>query len=649
MNKLFVIFGILAFILNIVAATTSLEVPAVDAEGQGILSTISVTATSGTGDVFMSITPLTGIDTQHSEKTAVALAAGIAKVDKDKFNVLFKIESSAEVVDGPSAGAALTLLTYAEFSGKNMRSDASITGTIDKEGKVGKIGGVFEKTKAVGESKFKTYKLFLIPRGQLIQDGVDIAKYAKEKWQLQVVEVDNIDDAINYAFNTAQGSEVIVKQRIVPALNLIEFKTSAKTDPFKPIAQNEIQEGGNRLKTAKISEQAKVQVEETLKLAEKLLSNNYYYSAANTAFLATITLDELSYANGSKRELRTRLKELQDQTDGFNFTKQTQDNFEWVVGGKLRYHWAKEKISSAEDKIAIGNLVSAAGDLALASSWMRAAVQMNKIASDNMGGKEMKDIYYRDFASKIIEDAKELQADGLLDGEAEDHLNTAIGAFREADYLAAAFDASFATAYSEAFDMIGEKGYGEIAGILCKTQSFGVGCDVFKPLEFKTIWGELYYAHATYSFQESNRTRDSATLVNGLKLMKLSAEFEKRKDEVLAILRNPPEIAPSNDTEAGLPSPSKEVKIEVVAVAEDSSKNLLLYSIAGIAVLMALYIFVIRRPAETSITAMPRNGSKLERAEEMLLTGKMSDRSFEYFKEKYGKKGKEIKVKGKAK
>jgi uncharacterized protein len=184
MNKLFFILAIVALLANFTLATTSIELPAVDTEGVGILSSASVTATSGTGDVFMSITPLTGIDTQHSEKTAVIVAAKKAKVDPEKFNVLFKIDSSAEVVDGPSAGAALTLITFSEFSGKKMRKDLTLTGTIDKDGKIGKIGGVFEKAQAVAESKLRKYKIFLIPRGQRIQSGVDIAQYAKEKWNL---------------------------------------------------------------------------------------------------------------------------------------------------------------------------------------------------------------------------------------------------------------------------------------------------------------------------------------------------------------------------------------------------------------------------------------------------------------------------------
>ncbi|MEK6843518.1 MAG: hypothetical protein AABY04_03440, partial [Candidatus Micrarchaeota archaeon] len=125
--KITAIIAIFALI-SLAFAQTSMEVPAVDIEGNGLLSTLSVTASPGSGDNFISITPLTGVDTQHSEKIALALAAKKAGVDQKKFDVLFKIESTVEEVDGPSAGAAMALLSYAELTGKRMRRDITITG-----------------------------------------------------------------------------------------------------------------------------------------------------------------------------------------------------------------------------------------------------------------------------------------------------------------------------------------------------------------------------------------------------------------------------------------------------------------------------------------------------------------------------------------
>lgn len=636
MKKLILFAAVFAIALfaNFASALTSIEAPAVDAEGKGILSLVSVSTIAGTGDIFMSITPLTGIDTQHSEKTAVVIAAQKAGVDPEKYNVMFKIDSTAEVVDGPSAGAVLTLATYAEFSGKKMRRDIALTGTIDREGNVGKVGGVFEKAAAVAESKVKNYKIFLVPRGQRIQSGVDLAKYAKEKWDLQVAEVDTIDDVLNYAFNTSEGSEIKVVEKIIPPLKLVEFKTTKEAAQFKEIALNEIAQTKMRLKEAKLSRELIVQVEELIKQAEISLSKGYYYSGANTAFLATITLDEITNANATRREMRDKIKSLKSQIAALNFSNQTEGNLDFVIGAKLRYYWAFQKVKSAEDAIAIGNTAQAAGDLSLADSWLRAATNMNSLAKKNEIGFALPDIYFRDYAAKMIDDAKELGDDGLLDSEGADHLNTAVMIFENADYLAAAFDASFAISYSDAYDFVEESGYAQVVQKLCNANSFEVTCDVFKEKGYKSLWAQLYYAHSLYNYQESNRTRDMATLLNGVKLWKLSEGFEKIEKEAIELAKNPPAIS-TEITPTATKKGELEVRAEIAAVPENSYRDLIVYSILGLVILLVIYSFAVKRKTN-DVGEMPMDKDMLlEKAEQMLLQGKISEKSFEYFKGKY--------------
>ncbi|MFH1750251.1 MAG: S16 family serine protease [Candidatus Micrarchaeota archaeon] len=640
MNKLGGILFALLFMSAIASALTSLEVPAVDAEGAGVLSAISVTASKGSGDIFMSIKPLTGVDTQHSEKTAVDIAARHANVDTSKLDILFKIESTAEVVDGPSAGAALTLLSFGELSKKSMRNDLTLTGTIERDGKIGKVGGIFEKARAVAESISPKFKVFLIPRGQRTQSGVDIPTYAKEKWDLQVVEVDTIENVLNYAFNTSEGSIVEAKELIIPELKLIPFKPSDESAEFKEIAQGEIQEAKLRLMQSNFSPEIRASLEETLNLSQKQLEKGYYYSAANSAFLASISIDEFAFVNGSKLELRGRLRELNEMASSLNFTAQTEGNFEWVIGAKLRYHWAKGKLLEAEDKIAVGSYISAAGDIAVSTSWLRAAYKMNAVAKGKASGMEMKDIYYRNFASGIIDDASQLENDGMLDNEALDHLQTATQEFQDADYLTAAFDATFATAYSDAYDMLGEGTYQEVIRRLCKTDSFGVDCGVFKDKGLKSMWAELYYAHSLYNFLDSNRTSEIQTLVNGVKLVKLSEGFEKRRTEALAIAANLPAPSEYGNEPGSMPapsiSPSRQLRVQVVAIPQNSSRDLIITSIVALVALLVAYGFLMRKPPEENTAKARLDGkNRMEKAEEMLLQGKISERSFEYFKQKY--------------
>ncbi len=630
-----ILFGIAIVLLLITNAyaMSSLHVPAVDAEGTGVLSSITVTATAGKGDVFVSVEPLTGTDTQHSEKTAVQVASEYANVNPKKYDVLLKIESTAEIVDGPSAGAAMALLAYAEFSGKKPRKDLTITGSIDRYGRIGKVGGIFEKAKAVAESTTQEYNVFIVPGGQRIQSGVDVAQYAKEKWNMQVIEADTIKEVLEYAFNTTEGEEIEIVERAVPPLNLIDFKASDNVQPFKEIAQRELEGAKEKLEKSHASEEVKASMQEAMELAEKLIDNNYYYSSANTAFLIAITLDELENVNGSKQELREKLRELKASAENINFSMQTEGNLEWAVGAKLRYHWASRKLSEAEDKIAIGNYVSAAGDLALAGSWLRATQRMNSVANQLAVGREMKDIYYRDFAADMIDQAKQLRQEGVLDNEANDHLISAVRAFENADYLTAAFDATFATSYAAAFDIIEGLTFGEVIEEYCGEKNIELSCKVFRNRKFTSVWEELYYAHSIYNFLESNRTGDSISLINGVKLIELGSGFAELREEVLALLDNPPL---QSSVPAGTITPSDNVRVEVVAIPQDYTRNLIVYSIIGLVLILTIYAIIVRRPKVEYSPEEKR--TKVERAEEMLLQGKISERSFEYFKGKYGGK-----------
>lgn len=95
-----------------------------------------------------------------------------------------------------------------------------ITGTINEDGSVGRIGGVLEKTKAVSASG---YKNFLIPMGQSdityyerqiqrrpIDSGIDVliseyvpktldlSETAKDELGLNIIEVSDVEEALPY-------------------------------------------------------------------------------------------------------------------------------------------------------------------------------------------------------------------------------------------------------------------------------------------------------------------------------------------------------------------------------------------------------------------------------------------------------------------
>jgi hypothetical protein len=66
-------------------------------------------------------------------------------------------------VDGPSAGALMTVATVAATLGHQVRDDAAMTGTINPDGTIGPVGGIPHKVDGAAAAK---KKLVLIPAGQ---------------------------------------------------------------------------------------------------------------------------------------------------------------------------------------------------------------------------------------------------------------------------------------------------------------------------------------------------------------------------------------------------------------------------------------------------------------------------------------------------
>ncbi len=176
---------------------------------------------NGEGRILTNIQPKVGIDLQNSLEAAKEVAEKVTGRKFSNIDIVVSISSNEkiEVVDGPSAGAILTAAIIATVENKEMRKDVFCTGTIEKDGSIGQVGGVTEKAVAAAE---RGGKLFLVPEGQgkirklvphetEIIPGLKIIKYKvvtvnlqdylKEKgYNIEVVEVSNILDVINLVF-----------------------------------------------------------------------------------------------------------------------------------------------------------------------------------------------------------------------------------------------------------------------------------------------------------------------------------------------------------------------------------------------------------------------------------------------------------------
>ncbi len=188
----------------------------------GTVLKISVETRDGTGLVLVNTAIPTGVDFQTSARTAVSVAEKITNIDLSKKDVIFSVSSEnaqdLQSVDGGSAGGAMTVLLISDITGRPVNSTVLMTGTIEPDGSIGKIGGAEQKADAAGKYGAK---IFLVPQGQAVtqvqtcddrREGVflyrsctledkPLSPIMESKYGMKVIEINNINDALSY-FNS---------------------------------------------------------------------------------------------------------------------------------------------------------------------------------------------------------------------------------------------------------------------------------------------------------------------------------------------------------------------------------------------------------------------------------------------------------------
>ena len=181
----------------------------------GSIMHISVDLQPGKGRVLVETTPLMGIVFQDAANTATYVARNKTGVDISGSDVLFSIKADKEIssVDGPSAGALMTLVAVAALKNRPIDQTFTLTGTIGPDGHIGAIGGAVEKAQAAKENGIGT---ILLPRDnqvltiyteqtvdyqgfklrEQVPQNVPAKEYIEKNVGIKVVYVNSIDDVI---------------------------------------------------------------------------------------------------------------------------------------------------------------------------------------------------------------------------------------------------------------------------------------------------------------------------------------------------------------------------------------------------------------------------------------------------------------------
>lgn len=158
----------------------------------------------GSGRVFLDTYPLTKLDTQISTRFAKEIACDYLDTDCNKYDFIYTIRSGSSIIGGPSAGAAITVLTIALLEDIPVDESVAVTGTINSGGIVGNVGAVKQKIEAAARGGIKKA---LIPEGE---------RYYYEKTE----EITNWTEAVNISIVEVLNGTYVPEEE---PLDLVEY------------------------------------------------------------------------------------------------------------------------------------------------------------------------------------------------------------------------------------------------------------------------------------------------------------------------------------------------------------------------------------------------------------------------------------------
>ncbi|MBW2988462.1 hypothetical protein KY318_03040 [Candidatus Woesearchaeota archaeon] len=281
---------------------------------QGNLANLQLTIKPGSGRVFIDSFPLTKVDTQISTRFAKEVACNYLNLDCSNIDFFYVIRARSSIVGGPSAGAALSVLTIGLLKGWSIKEGVAITGTINSGGFIGPVGGLKEKVKAASEGGIK---VVLVPRGSIYLNAsnattFNITEYGKELG-VRVVEVSHLDEALPYFYSKAP-QKTQHELDIDPIYsNTMRRLASLLCNRTKKLMEVAIETG--------INESSLEDARNLTKEASLALSQDQIYSGASFCFGANAKLSQLiAWKSMNQSQLAFELTRL--KAEMLNFKSQ---------------------------------------------------------------------------------------------------------------------------------------------------------------------------------------------------------------------------------------------------------------------------------------------------------------------------------------
>lgn len=300
---------------------------------QGSVADLYLRVEPGSGRVFLETFPLSRLDTQISTRFAKEIACNQLDVECGKYDFYYTIKANSAIIAGPSAGAAIAVLTASALNGTLIDEELTITGTINSGGLIGPVGGLPEKIEAAAAGKVKKV---LIPKGErFVNQGsqiVDMFYYGRQRG----VEVAEVAD-LNEAFLAFTGSEISSQENF----EISPYYTTVMSGLAKGLCDSSAQ--------LKAELGANSTADELAEKAVAAMNNSEYYSAASFCFGANVRYryDILRKGNASPESLKQQAETLGQEMNAF---RESLPKYATITDLQT-YSIVQERLQEAEDAL----------------------------------------------------------------------------------------------------------------------------------------------------------------------------------------------------------------------------------------------------------------------------------------------------------
>ncbi|MFC1691149.1 S16 family serine protease [Nanoarchaeota archaeon] len=470
--KLFMLLILILFLLPISFSQsdhmTLLAVSESEDGYKGSVADLYLEINPGSGKVFIESYPASKIDTQITTRFAKEMACKYLKKECEEYDFFYTIRAGSPIIGGPSAGAAMSLLTISLLSPDEFKvsEHIALTGTINSGYLIGPVGGVKQKIEAAAENGLKKV---LIPNGERLQpinsslnitpeNTLDMVDYGKNL-SIEVVEISNLDEALT-EFTGKQiekkNKTIEVDSRYRDIMLYLAQDLCKRTESLKNILSNQTFEN-----TTAINDTFFIQRERAENLTIKGKSNlesRRYYSSASFCYGANTQYGYL-ILKSKDPDNETILKEITAVEKEISAFEELAESRELKTITDLQsYMIVKERISEAKthlknsrEFINGNNSVAVLSQIALATERLYSAESWSNFF--DMPGRKInlnEEILSKGCMDKVREAEERYQYSqfifpGLLQGTRE-QIDKAVSQMSQKNYAVCLYQASIAKA-----------------------------------------------------------------------------------------------------------------------------------------------------------------------------------------------------------